>query len=89
VAYTTQHNNALRIRLEYYLRLGLLVLAALMILLGAAMVFLVPDGPVGPGVGWSFHMAFTSANITHAPSGIVFGTMGMLLGLAALTRKIG
>ena len=85
MAHKSQETQTLIIRANYHLRWGLLVLAALMILLGAAMVFLVPNGSP---FGWSVHIPYSSANITNASSGIAFATMGMFLALATLTRKI-
>ena len=82
-----QENKAFALKAEYHLRLAMLALAAILVLLGAAMVFMVPDA--SQQSGWTIHLPHTSVVITRASSGIVFGTMGMLLGLATLTRKIG
>ncbi|HXT23912.1 MAG TPA: hypothetical protein VN749_03665 [Candidatus Eisenbacteria bacterium] len=86
MAYTTQSNNALRIRAEYHLRFGVLVLATVLTLLGAAMVFRGLQG----SFDWAVQSPHTiSAKLTNASPGIGFATMGMLLALVIGTRKIG
>ena len=78
--------EALLIQAQYRLRWGVLVLSAMLVLAGSAMVFLMPQGTP---FDWIIQIPHTSAKITNASSGVVFATMGMLLALAAATRKIG
>jgi hypothetical protein len=86
VIYTAQYNKALAIKAEYRLCLCRLALAAILVLLGAVMVFLGLQGHFD----WAVQAPHTiSAKLTNASPGIVFATMGMILGLASGFRKIG
>jgi len=86
VVYTAQYNKSLAIKAEYHLRLGMLALATVLVLLGAVMVFLGLQG----SFDWAVQSPHTiSAKLTNASPGIVFATMGMILGVASGFRKIG
>jgi hypothetical protein len=70
-------SHELHIKLVYGLRLGVLVLAALTLLIGAVMVF---SGLHGSS-DWAVEGPHTiSAKLTNASPGIMFATIGMILG---------
>jgi hypothetical protein len=77
-------SHELHIKLVYGLCLGVLVLAAITILIGAVMVFAGLQGPSD----WAVAGPHTiNAKLTNAFPGIVFATIGMILGFVVVLQK--
>lgn len=74
----------LQLKYQYSLRLGVLVLGALALVIGAVMEF--------HGLQGSFNWAVDAphavgAKLTNAPPGIVYGTIGMLLCIVSVLNN--
>jgi hypothetical protein len=75
IRYTRLRLEELQLRFSYHLRLAVLVVAALVILLGAGMVFLGLQGSIDLG----FQVVALNARLVNASPGIVFATIGVVL----------
>jgi hypothetical protein len=72
------------LKLAYTVRLGGLALATLTILIGAVMVFAGLQG----SFDWAVEAPHTvSAKLTNASPGIIFATIGMVLGFVVVIQK--
>jgi hypothetical protein len=68
----------------YGLRWGALILAALCIAIGAVMIFLGLSG----SLNWAIEAPHSiGAKLTNASPGIVFATIGMIIGFIAVLQK--
>jgi hypothetical protein len=77
-------SHELYIKLDYRLRSWGLALATLTILIGAAMVFAGLQG----SFDWAVEAPHTlTAKLTNASPGIVFATIGMILGFVVVIQK--
>ena len=80
----TLRSHDLHIELDYGLRSKGLALAPLTILIGAVMVFAGVQG----SFNWAVEAPSTiSAKLTNASLGIVFATIGMILGVVVFLQK--
>jgi hypothetical protein len=77
-------SHEMHMRHIYGLRWGGLILAALTIVIGAAMIFAGLQGSFDWAVG---SPSTLTAKLTNASPGIVFATVGMILGFVVVVQK--
>src|SRR6266446_6341122 len=76
--------HELHIKFIYGVRLGGMLLSAICIISGAIMIYLGLQG----SFDWAIQAPTTfSAKLTNASPGIIFATIGLILGYAVLLRR--